>query len=872
MRVRKTTLILKKIMLLGLFVSQAPAFAAPAALTAPTHKTAFAPVITSQPASVAACFNTSASFTVAAQGTGLTYQWEKNGTVITDSANANGTTTATLTIALVSEIDNAAYRCLVTNSTGSIYSDVAYLNSIVTSTTGNGTCLGKSAPITVNAQGNNPVYQWYDNAKSSTITADAKLIAGATNATYSPPVSTAGTNYYFAKVYPSGFECAPTNSPLIAFSTDYATGGILVGDQTVCAGNAAIVTVSGSAGAIQWQQSIDGGATWANVTTGTGATTTTYTTENIAATTLYRVQATSGGCVAISDFVTVTAKETNVWTGASDNSWNNSANWDCGSVPSIYTIVAIPADAVNQPKITGETAYAKQIDVASGTIVTVATGATLNVVNAVNVTTGGQLIVKNNGALVQQTNAVNSGVITSIKNSNELFRLDYTLWSSPVQGQQLSAFSPNTVATRFYEYSYGFDTTTNKTGESYFAVDPTLNFDQAKAYLIRMPNTDSTPGYGEGTTAIAFAGTFTGAPNNGTVTKQLSTQGNNITAVGNPYPSPISVMDFFSANATVLNNSSAIYFWRKTNNNAQPTYASLTLAGYIANPAPGGGADQADYFSGNNNPDWTIAQGQGFFVQSATGATNPNVTFTNSMRRAVDKSGEQGFFRNSQATASRLWLNLVGQNGYSQTAIAYIDGATTGIDYGYDGAQLNTDGIAVVYSVAAETNLGIQARPAFNDTDVVTLGFTAKTAGEYTLSIDHVDGLFKDGQDIFIKDNTLGLTHNFKDGAYTFTTDAGNYNNRLQVVYKTAEALDTDKPALTNNNVIVYKQGNTINITTGAIAMNTVNVFDISGRKLYTKNNVNDREVTVAGLTAQQQVLIIEIATDKGSVSKKLIF
>jgi hypothetical protein len=871
MKVQKTTIIFKKIVLLGLFISQAPLFAVPAALKAPTYKTAYAPQITSQPTSVVACFNESATFKVVAQGTEVTYQWEKNGTVLTNNSSVSGATTATLTLSSVNEDDAAAYRCLVTNTTGSVYTNSAYLNSAITATTANATCVGQASGISVTAVGNSPAYQWYDNGKSSTITADAKPISGATSATYSPSVATAGTHYYFVKVYPAGNECAAKTSDVIAFSTDFATAGTVVGNQTVCAGNVAIVSVSGSAGAIQWQQSTDNGATWNNVTD-TEARTSTLVVENIPVTTLYRVTTTSGGCTAQSDFVTVTVKETNVWTGASDIYWNNSANWDCGSVPSIYTIALIPAGIQNQPKITGEIANAKSLVIENGAAVTVATKATLNVVNAINVNTGGQLLVQDNAALLQQTNAVNTGVITAVKNSNDLFRLDYTLWSSPVAGQQLLAFSPNTLPNRFYEYKYDFDSGTNIYAERYFPVDPTANFNIAKPYLIRMPNADATPGYNEGTAKLTFQGTFTGVPHNGTVTKSLSMQGNRFTAVGNPYPSPISVLDFFSANNSAISNSSAIYFWRKTNNNEETSYAMLTLAGYTANPAPGGGAEQAAFYADENSAEWTIAQGQGFFVQAAAGTSNPNATFTNSMRRAADKSGKQGFFRPSATPPSRLWINLIGQNGASQAAIAYMDGATTGIDYGYDGAQLNKDGIASIYSIAEKTDLGIQARPAFTDTDVVALGYVAKTAGEYTLSIDHVDGLFKDGQEIFIKDTALGLLHNFKDGAYTFATDAGTNNDRLQVVYKTAEALDANNPALTANNVVIYKDGNTININTGSITMNAITVFDIAGRKLYSNSNMNVSESTVSGITARNQLLIVEVSTEKGNVSKKIIF
>ncbi|MFM7840156.1 MAG: hypothetical protein ACKO6K_11345, partial [Chitinophagaceae bacterium] len=67
-----------------------------------------------------------------------------------------------------------------------------------------------------------------------------------------------------------------------------------------------ILTVSGVTGTIQWQQSTNGGSTWANVTTGSGFTTTSFTTANLTATTQYRVLATNGACTATSNVSTVT--------------------------------------------------------------------------------------------------------------------------------------------------------------------------------------------------------------------------------------------------------------------------------------------------------------------------------------------------------------------------------------------------------------------------------------------------------------------------------------------------------------------------------------------------------------------------------------
>ncbi|MFP9116144.1 hypothetical protein ACLI1A_19590, partial [Flavobacterium sp. RHBU_3] len=97
----------------------------------------------------------------------------------------------------------------------------------------------------------------------------------------------------------------------------------------------------------------------------------------------------------------------------------------------------------------------------------------------------------NNAALLQgaaTTTNANSGKITFHKTSNPLFRLDYTLWSSPVDNQTLYNFSPATNAVRYYEYKYDYDATVGYNINAYWPVSSANSFTSAKAYLIRMPN------------------------------------------------------------------------------------------------------------------------------------------------------------------------------------------------------------------------------------------------------------------------------------------------------------------------------------------------------------------------------------------------
>ena len=573
---------------------------------------------------------------------------------------------------------------------------------------------------------------------------------------------------------------------------------------------------------------------------------------------------------------------TNIWTGAADTNWDNPANWSNATVPTQFDSVVIPQTTTNQPIITARTGYALTITVNANATLTVVTGATLQVVNAVKVVTGGNLVIEHNASLLQDYSLPNSGIITVQKNTNPLYRLDYTMWSSPVSGQQLQAFSKLTTPRRFYEYKYAYDPVRESNAEHYYEVDPATLFEAGKGYLIRMPNVDPAPGYMDGTTAIPYNGVFTGTPNNGDIAVKLSTFGSHYTAVGNPYPSPINLGQFFSQNSDVLEPGTALYFWRKKNDRNVSSYATLTLAGLVANNASkkgvgtdgyaNGGQDQEVFFQGSYRS-WTLSQGQGFIVQTKDRAGDPYLSFSNSLRTAAPATGKQAFLRQQQSGISRLWLNLTNtQDGFSQAAVAYIPEATTGLDLGFDGVQLAEDNTIALFTNVENKNLSIQARPAFNATDKVSLGYTANAAGSYSISLDHTDGVFDNEQDIFIKDNQLNVLHNIKDEAYTFTTDAGTFKERFTVVYNKTAAEELSTPEFNANSVVVFKQGTDINITTGEQQMASVIVYNIAGQKLFANNNVNANQLIINSVTAQQQVLLVEITADNGSiVSKKII-
>ncbi|WP_170826797.1 choice-of-anchor D domain-containing protein [Flavobacterium caeni] len=538
----------------------------------------------------------------------------------------------------------------------------------------------------------------------------------------------------------------------------------------------------------------------------------------------YRVRAVSGGTSANSNVIAVTTDPTSVtWDG---DDWTNIDGPD----QDIDAII----EGVYNSDVDGEFT-AKSLTINSGSF-TVSTGTNVTVVGAVNNTlTAAALVIENNANLIQTDNVDNIGPATVLRDSNPLMRLDYTLWSSPVSGQNLLAFSPATITTRFYVY--------NPTTDLYNVIAPGSNdFAEGTGYLIRMP--DNHP-----TTPTVWNGDFTGTPHNGDV--NLTVANGTFNAVGNPYPSTIDADAFIDAN----NLTDALYFWRKTNAAPTTAYATYTLAG-------GAGTDPGPGDPLSLVPNGVIQVGQGFIAR----ATSTTIGFTNAMR--IGDNQNQFFRQNIER--NRIWLNLTNAEGvFSQTMVAYMTGATQGVDAKIDGLYFNDSQIALT-SIVEGNEYAVQGRALpFENTDVVPLGFKAVTAGNYTIGLDHVDGLFAEGQEIYLKDNSDNSTHDLNEGSYTFATEAGVFNNRFEIVYQTT--LGTENPTVQANQIVAYKQGQDIVINSGNQTMAGVKIYDLRGRLLVEQNHVNAKEVKLFAGSATQMLVVKVTAQDGSEVTKKVM-
>lgn len=467
--------------------------------------------------------------------------------------------------------------------------------------------------------------------------------------------------------------------------------------------------------------------------------------------------------------------------------WNGST-WT--TTPNANTDAIITG---NYSTTTNPSFTAKNVIIKNGGVLEVTSG---NTVNAVDITVehGGNFIQRD-GSTVNYT-----GTFKTLKNGLSDIN-KYAFWSSAVANQDLTAI-------------YGVGNT------------PAFitQYNTATDYFVNATSTISSVGTGYSIkTPVANASlTFTGVPNNGTYTKTLSTAGNGFNLIGNPYPSNLDLNTFYNANSTRISNT--FYFWDNTSNSVTTQGGATTVnIGYATyNPATQVWVSAPNI--SNIPTDNVAAIGQGFIVK-ATNAADTSLTFTNNMRVGIS-----GVFFNKTTTTDegKFWLRLSSSYNTSNTfAVAYLAQASDAYDK-YDSQSMAT-GSDAFYTLADAQKLVIQGKGGFDINDIVPVGTKHFEAGNFVISLVKKEGIFDNGQPIYIHDKVLGTYTNLQNGNYTFSANAGELTTRFEIVYKDMNVLAANE--IKNEAFEVYKDGEDFVVRNNK-NIDSIELFDASGRKI----------------------------------------
>lgn len=481
---------------------------------------------------------------------------------------------------------------------------------------------------------------------------------------------------------------------------------------------------------------------------------------------------------------------------------------------------------------------------------TINNNAYIEVLNDITVDTNGILLVKSGGKLIPKSDtSIAYGVVTVERTTPPLKIYDYTYWSSPVNTQINTALLP----TKWWmNYTFTFET------QNFFDIQTQLGTtitpgsdgqdDNGDAWVIVNPNSNFITGKGyasmvlpSGTFPRTETVSFTGSLNTGIIhypmmmSANMSSNDDDFNLVGNPYPASIFADDLILTN--INNITGTLNFWSHagTLSSAYPGLALLNFSpnDYAYYNLSGGLA--ASF--GGKEPIGYIGSCQGFLVQAEVAT---NLEFKPSFMAPGYLNNTSTFFRTNEVQKKRAWLSIRTELGlFSQQLLNYTSNTTLGYDKAWDFKQPESRLAIKFYSIQDSQKYKIQARGEFNNQDIVKIGYFTAVAETFTINLDSIEGI----ENVYIRDN--GVLYNLP---YTFTSDAGEYNDRFEIVY-TQSTLGVNPINGVNNLAFLPNPvKNILRVFTNKT--DKVSIYDIVGKEIFLNFKVNDQEtfVNVEGL------------------------
>ncbi len=227
-----------------------------------------APTITTQPKNASAATGGTVTYTVKATGSSLNYRWQFYSVLLPEwrdleNSEFGGLDTATLTVPVTAERAGYKFRCIVSNSAGSVTSNAATLTVtnikpvITVQPTNKSAATGSTAKFTVTASGSSLRYQWqfYSVLLPAWRDLENSEFGGINAATLSVPVTAERAGYKFRCVVSNGYGSVSSEAATLTVTNIKPVITVQPTNKSADAGASVkfSVTASGTGLSYQWQ-------------------------------------------------------------------------------------------------------------------------------------------------------------------------------------------------------------------------------------------------------------------------------------------------------------------------------------------------------------------------------------------------------------------------------------------------------------------------------------------------------------------------------------------------------------------------------------------------------------------------------------------
>ncbi|WGD34900.1 Ig-like domain-containing protein [Olleya sp. YS] len=364
--------------------------------------------------------------------------------------------------------------------------------------------------------------------------------------------------------------------------------------------------------------------------------------------------------------------------------------------------------------------------------------------------------------------------------------------------------------------------------------------------------------------------------------------------LGNPYPSAIDLFKFIDDNAGVIDGSIKLWQqWSGSSHNLSDYNGGYAVVNKLASVDAyqfvgiEGGIDSSAQ-DGTLSATRYLPVGQGFITEVVADGT---IEFNNSQRVFVKEADANGsfyagsvFFRttnnqsnsdsdNSDTTISKFRLFMNAENGATrELVLGFSNNTTDTFDYGYDARSesFKNDDLNLVLN---DIPMVMQAYSPITPNKVIPLIFSASTNQSFTISIGgFVD--FDSDQDVFIKDNYTNTFHDIRQSDFTFTSQAGSFNDRFEVVFKEQTVLSTDDLLLGDGVTVFFNNTKDLLVISGLKEdIKSISLINMLGQQVVSFKDVTTEEakngISITGLSSG--AYLVRVVAESSSGIKKIV-
>ena len=515
------------------------------------------------------------------------------------------------------------------------------------------------------------------------------------------------------------------------------------------------------------------------------------------------------------------------WTGDVSTVWNNLDNWTSG-VPSSSKDALVPAAPTNQPLINIDAITRKlTIDESASLIINPLKSLTTEGKFTLN----GSLLLKSdntgNASLINKT-PISYGANCDVKEQLYLTGFTFHHLSTSMETTNPDRFKSDPVAPyynhNFFYYDehdvnadwtagwHEYNGATMSVGEGYtvyYDRTPTVTLDRSTSGNFNSTDVNKTLTYTGGSAAPVIH------------------RGWNF--VGNPFPA---YLDWDNANWTKNNIYNSVYFW----NGSSYSY-------YVGTP----GEDPHDIDGIEvNGASKNIPPMQGFFVKVKEGGDDTqDQTGSITIPLNARTTDTHAYWKTSglKTEIDVIRITVSGNDKTDETAIRFVEEATSQIDADYDAFKLfpgSWYGMPQIYSITSEgINAAINSLPGYYDELIIPVGFQTPASGIFTINIPtfNLDKSTK----IYFEDIYENKIFEISNGLnYSFNSEDGEFNNRFRILFSVTTDVEDVNNELTNVNIYSYGTDIYLNSQTNEATLGDVEIVNISGAIVYHSNNTKE--------------------------------